>query len=38
VYELSFGRALYKPTSHKTKLIHGATLTKAGREKAKPSY
>ena len=38
VYELSFGRPLYKPTSHQTRLIRGATLTKAGREKAKPSY
>jgi hypothetical protein len=31
VYELSFGKALYKPTSHQTKMITGATLTKAGR-------
>ena len=38
VHELSFGRPLYKPTSHQTRPIRGATLTKAGREKAKPSY
>ena len=38
VYELSFGRPLYKPTSHQTKMIRDATLTKAGREKAKPHY
>jgi hypothetical protein len=38
VHELSFGRPLYKPTSHQTRPIKGATLTKAGREKAKPSY
>jgi hypothetical protein len=31
VYQFSFGKALYKPSSHQTKLITGATLTKAGR-------